>query len=158
MKRSNEFEYDANGVWYKGRGDKRAPAPDPEQVAVCKEWIGRFGILTKKTKTSGRTSYRWKHIVEHRMGKYVSNGAFIQAAIECGLKIEIEHDYSPNVRVNLSKGCGVFDKGPGFAVYRRRHEAEFAKNGNPLYSGKIRDIPAIDIKYLCNKGHNYQLL
>lgn len=45
-----------------------------------------------------RSSYGWKHVMENDTGEYVSNGAFVAAAISLGYKHTA--DYSP--RFNMT--------------------------------------------------------
>jgi hypothetical protein len=62
-----------------------------EQIDVCKEWFSahEFKVYSRAYANDG-TSYSWKHAVESwsEMAKgtrhYISNGAFIAAALECG--------------------------------------------------------------------------
>jgi hypothetical protein len=42
----------------------------------------------RKTVNPGRSSYGWKHLAEAAVG-YITNGAFIAAAIHCGFPYEI---------------------------------------------------------------------
>jgi hypothetical protein len=66
--------------------------PSQEQIELCKSWISNN---CKPRKTINRTahSYGLKHDVERDVGKYISNGAFIRAAIELGYKYKVK---SPN--------------------------------------------------------------
>jgi len=58
-----------------------------EQVLLCKAWINEW-ITPRKTLNREKNSYRLKHVVEKKCNKYISNGAFIKAAIELGYKFE----------------------------------------------------------------------
>lgn len=53
------------------------------QVELSKIWI-REWITPRKTINTQKGSYQLKHIVEKNSGTYVSNGAFIRAAIDLG--------------------------------------------------------------------------
>lgn len=59
--------------------------PNPEEVKICEEWIGKFA-QPQNTENPRAFSYSLKHIVENWAGKYVTNGAFIQAAVLHGYK------------------------------------------------------------------------
>jgi hypothetical protein len=61
---------------------------DPGQVEVCKAWIEEN--LEKRPGTGvdrWHTSYGLKHMVERDAGEYVTNGAFIRAALDLGYRI-----------------------------------------------------------------------
>jgi hypothetical protein len=63
--------------------------PRLEEIAMCREWITQF-CTPRKTPNRFR-SYGLKHMVERyfstdKRNEYVSNGAFIQAAIDCGFE------------------------------------------------------------------------
>jgi hypothetical protein len=62
--------------------------PEAKEVELCKKWI-KHNCLQTKTIRPKLGSYQFKHIVERNCGVYISNGAFIQAAIELG------YDYKP---------------------------------------------------------------
>jgi len=76
------------------------------EFSVCCEWL--HGCLQRKTINSSHSSYNLKHMVEAWAKKtgqedyYVSNGAFIAAAIHMGFDWKQDFD-SPNVRFNISK-------------------------------------------------------
>lgn len=59
-------------------------APDRTHVDDCKQWLMKHA--KKKHLPKGLNSYYLKHVVEEAIGHYVTNGAFIQAAIELGFK------------------------------------------------------------------------
>lgn len=77
-----------------------------KEFAVCCEWLS--GCTKRKTINLSYSSYGLKHMVEtwmKRQGRedyYVSNGAFIAAAIHMGFDWKPDFD-SPNVRFNISK-------------------------------------------------------
>lgn len=55
------------------------------QVAFCKDWISTW-LMPRKTINTMRGSYVLKHMVEKDKSTYITNGAFIKAAIELGYK------------------------------------------------------------------------
>ncbi len=61
------------------------PTPKPEHVAFCRHWI-RTHTAPRETINEKAFSYRLKHRVEevYEAEHYISNGAFIQAAIDEG--------------------------------------------------------------------------
>lgn len=77
-----------------------------KEFAVCCEWLS--GCTKRKTINMSYSSYGLKHMVEARAKKqgrmdyYVSNGAFIAAAIHMGFDWRPDFD-SPNARFNISK-------------------------------------------------------
>ena len=97
-----EYEIDANGCltneWRKRNPDYQRTAPEPEQIHLCKVWLQEFATVGK---TYNAFSYGYKHVVERWAGKYVSNGAFIPAALECGFEIKPVDPLSPNANVKI---------------------------------------------------------
>ena len=71
-----------------------------EQCTAACAWLND----KEKTKTINRrhSSYGYKHMVEESAGHYISNGAFIVAAIHCGFHYQIVLD-SPNVMFGISE-------------------------------------------------------
>lgn len=72
---------------------------DAEEVNYCREYIKEF---LKVDKRGGHSSYHFKHMVESHYNTYISNGAFIVAAIQEGCRIERFSLNSPNVRVYMA--------------------------------------------------------
>lgn len=78
------------------------PEPDPEllgrldEVNLCLEWLERV----RHNSTPNRGSYSLKHDVEHWAGQYVTNGAFIAAALFAGVPRKLD---SPNATFALRK-------------------------------------------------------
>lgn len=72
--------------------------PD-DQVALCKDWIKEY-ITPLKALNKARSSYNLKHQVEDACGTYISNGAYIKAAIELGYKYERTREESKNAYLN----------------------------------------------------------
>jgi hypothetical protein len=65
---------------------QESEAPSEVQVEECKQWLR--GFARKKNLPAGRcpNSYYLKHVMEDAIGTYVTNGAFIQAAVDLGFK------------------------------------------------------------------------
>lgn len=54
--------------------------PDFDQIETCRQWL-RLYANRRQTFNDRAFSYSLKHTVERRFDHYISNGAFIQAAI-----------------------------------------------------------------------------
>lgn len=87
-------------------GERKALLEMVDQCNDCIEWL----CLQKKTKNLRRkaSSYHWKHVVERwydarNRNVYVSNGAFITAALYLGFKAVPIEDYLPNAFLNLKQ-------------------------------------------------------
>jgi hypothetical protein len=88
---------DLTGFGFGGKGNI-----DPTEVQTCIEWLLAHDALDRrKTINTGRTSYSWKHVVEREKDKYISNGAFICAALYLGYKMKRVNDGSPNAFFNI---------------------------------------------------------
>jgi hypothetical protein len=78
---------------YCARCERADPCPiDPEQVSICRVWIREY-CTPRKTINTSSTSYGLKHRVENfcrNLGTphYISNGAFIAAALAEGYRAE----------------------------------------------------------------------
>lgn len=59
---------------------------DPESVEMIEEWLREKSIASDKK--FGLSSYSLKHRVESDLSKYLTNGAFIQACINVGYKLD----------------------------------------------------------------------
>lgn len=59
---------------------------DPESVEMIEEWLREKSIASDKK--FGLSSYSLKQRVESDLGKHLSNGAFIQACINVGYKLD----------------------------------------------------------------------
>lgn len=80
--------------------DGRARLLESEDACTkCCEWLSR--IERTKSAKKGRGSYGLKHVAEPEIG-YVTNGAFIAAAIHCGFPYKMM-PHSPNVLFAMSK-------------------------------------------------------
>ncbi len=65
------------------------------------EWL-TANIVSRKTINTTATSYSFKHQAEKAIGEYVSNGAFIAAAIHAGFKYKIAPgSQNPNAYFNI---------------------------------------------------------
>lgn len=82
--------------------DKDPVPPAPVEIAICKDWIAEW--IDRQDKINPQyQSYALKHAVEAAKQQYVSNGAFIQAAIESGYKHrQCRKPSSPNACFNMS--------------------------------------------------------
>lgn len=73
--------------------------PSQKEIDICKQWIKQYCTPKKATK-NGRaySSYFLKHRVESSYGLtcYVSNGSFIQAAIDLGYEFVRDDPFSIN--------------------------------------------------------------
>lgn len=82
--------------------------PNPEHVRICKAWL-EMNARPRHTINYRHSSYELKHAVESALrGKetmpwsYVTNGAFIRAAIDLGYKCVPCGPMSPNVYLAIS--------------------------------------------------------
>jgi hypothetical protein len=97
-----------NCTTYKNLEERRAALADHrdalrKQIDTCAKvaaWLEE-NARPRKTINRNDSSYGWKHIVEKEIGKYVSNGAFIAAAIHSGFKFTAEGGYCPNAYFNI---------------------------------------------------------
>lgn len=65
--------------------------PDLYQVELCKACLQHITPeMQNKGFSKQQSSYSYKNVVERTLGEYISNGAFIQAVIQCGLKYQID--------------------------------------------------------------------
>jgi hypothetical protein len=71
-----------------------------KEVSAC-AWFIREMCAPTKTLRRSVSSYGWKHLVENALGLYVSNGAFIAAAILCGYRVERVGPRNPNAVFNM---------------------------------------------------------
>lgn len=80
--------------------DSRATPIDATQVATCRRWI-RWFARPRKSFDLRTSSYGLKHQVESWAGRYVTNGAFIAAALAEGYRVKQIHG-GPNAHFNMS--------------------------------------------------------
>ena len=95
------YEVTANGLvskYNKSGWEKREP-PDDE-ILLCVEWLEKFA-RPQKGINHKMGSYGLKHVVENWAGSYVSNGAFIAAAMRLEYRIEPDEPRSPNARFRM---------------------------------------------------------
>lgn len=77
---------------------------DPSQVQTCVEWLLAHDALDRRKTINTRfTSYGLKHKVERAKNQYISNGAFICAALYLGYKMKRASPTSPNACFNIRK-------------------------------------------------------
>ena len=69
------------------------------QIETCIEWLNTRTVSKKMNRNI--SSYGIKHIIEHKLDTYVSNGCFIAAVISLGIPYEKIPD-SPNIFVAIS--------------------------------------------------------
>ena len=70
-------------------------SPNVEQVKWAKEILS--GVKTfRSTPNTESSSYELKHCIERKFRSYLTNGAFIQAAVELGFTVDVPED-GPNV-------------------------------------------------------------
>lgn len=84
MPKDSQFYLSDNGFVNTAR--EASALRDPESVEMIEEWLKENAITSKKKYP--HSSYYLKHRVEEELHKYVTNGAFIQACINIGLKVE----------------------------------------------------------------------
>jgi hypothetical protein len=81
-------------------------SPDENEVKICAEWLAKFAKLSKRIQRKW-TSHDLKELVQkwHRNqgepSTYVSNGAFILAAVQRGYQVK-HASASPNAYFNIS--------------------------------------------------------
>jgi hypothetical protein len=80
------------------RKQKPSPPPDKKQVEICTKWIETHA-RPRKSVNKKSFSYRLKHRVEEHAKTYISNGAFITAALALGYS-NFEHD-RPNATFRM---------------------------------------------------------
>jgi len=79
--------------------------PEKDEIAKAKMFINEY-ITKRKTINRNYNSYSLKHMVESKMGGYVSNDAFIQAAKELGYEIA----WIPYSRINCWFNMSIIRK------------------------------------------------
>ena len=80
--------------------DENVEPPNPHEVQLCTNWLRAFATKRKSLQRRA-TSASYKTAVEKWAGEYVSNGAFIAAAVAEGYTIR-EDDFSPrNAHLNI---------------------------------------------------------
>jgi hypothetical protein len=95
-------ELDAHGLKRFDNGPAKHLIPPQEFKAVV-EWLLNYDAFNRRrTVNTSTNSYGWKHVVERDVGTYISNGAFICAALYLNYKMKREFN-SPNACFNLRK-------------------------------------------------------
>jgi len=74
---------------------------DRESVELCKHWL-RWNAKSQITINKRHSSYSLKHAVEKENNTYITNGEFIQAALELGYKMS--YDGGLNADFNMKFG------------------------------------------------------
>jgi len=72
------------------------------QFSRAMNWLATASIRIRKTLNRKHSSYHWKHVAEAAEGDYISNGAFIAAAIDMSYKVISVGEYSLNAYINIS--------------------------------------------------------
>lgn len=89
------------GYEYNGTPEEMLDEDVLTQFDLCKRWLASVTLI--KSFNTRHTSYGYKHMVERWAGRYISNGAFIAAAIALKIPIRRSHPRSPNVVLPLSE-------------------------------------------------------
>jgi hypothetical protein len=88
------------GYDYKGKSEELLLEQSLQQFSTCKDWLSK--VVKTRSFNLRYTSYGYKHMVERWADLYVSNGAFIAAAIALEFKIKRTHSKSPNIFLPIS--------------------------------------------------------
>lgn len=83
----------------KFKEEREQLAASEAQCTLCCDWLA--DKQATKSINPKHSSYGYKHMVERAMKEYVSNGAFIAAAIHCGFPYRIND--TPNVAFGISE-------------------------------------------------------
>jgi len=70
-----------------------------KQIDTCMEWLKTKAVTSKMNRKT--SSYGIKHVIEHELDTYVSNGCFIAAIISLSIPYEKIPD-SPNIFAAIS--------------------------------------------------------
>lgn len=124
---------DPNGLTY-GTSGIEPTEQNLLQVTVCLLWLRKQEY--RQTISRLRTSYGLKHDVERDMGQYVSNGAFIAAAILRGIQIQSCGALNAYLALAKAKPLSVAD----YREARRFLEEEFEKYEDHFYGLSWGDI------------------
>ena len=101
MKVVKGFAIVANGLLPLGAySPEKYPLPNPDEVQICQSWIEEFAEKIKRINRE-TYSYSLKHRVEQWSGSYVSNGAFILAALNMGYEFQAFQGRNPNAIFNM---------------------------------------------------------
>lgn len=88
------------GYDYIGKPEELLLEQSLQQFSTCQDWLSL--VVKTRSFNLNYTSYSYKHMVERWADLYVSNGAFIAAAIALEFKIKRIHSKSPNVFLPIS--------------------------------------------------------
>lgn len=96
-----------------------------EEFAAVYAWLP---CIRKIRTFSSMTSYGWKHVAEHYLGRYISNGTAIAAAVALGYGYRLCRPNSPNMCFTMSQrdcstllwGMNVIVGGGGTSGMRQR--------------------------------------
>lgn len=72
-----------------GDKDRELLLESIEEVDAAMDWLSCASMYRRKTINQVHSSYGLKYLAEKFTGKYISNGAFITAAIILGFRYEI---------------------------------------------------------------------
>jgi len=145
----------ANGIVYTKSGFE---PPSSVEVGLCREWITLFGY-PRATFNRKIGSYWLKHAVEHWAGEYVSNGAFIKAALDLGYRVSPISD-SPNAYFNITLPKDKYsmldfgDEGFGrrneenidYRFIKKHWNAKLLKCNDCGWCGQRKDIVTVETK------------
>lgn len=84
-KKTEEPQYYLSDNGFVNTKSEAVTIRDPEIVETVEEWLRDNAIPSKKPNKS--SSYVLKEVIEHELDIYISNGAFIQACINFGIKV-----------------------------------------------------------------------
>ncbi|MEQ1643257.1 MAG: hypothetical protein ABL959_07425 [Pyrinomonadaceae bacterium] len=91
--------------------------PERELIELCKSWITDNAKRKSVSKAECISSYALKHMIEDEAGRYIPNGACVQAGVELGFDYW-RHDESPrNAQFYLALRArqSAMDKPGGFS-------------------------------------------
>lgn len=114
MSIKNQEFIGADGIYsahHKAQARDSIKAPQQDEIDLCKEWLLEYGAKNKQINRKGSNSNAFKYYVEwwlcsQERAKDISNGAFIQAAIDLGYNYK---KMGLNAKFNIgSKGVNRF--------------------------------------------------
>lgn len=74
------------------------------QIEVAQKFLDTY-CRKRKTINRDRTSYGWKHLAQSVTGEYISNGAFIAAALLKGYEMDGSHHKNQFLNIGISQQC-----------------------------------------------------
>ena len=106
LKAHPKLSLDAHGLArsdYSDADNVKRPI-QPQEFSAAVEWLlGHDAFDRRKSVNTSTSSYGWKHIAERDLDTYISNGAFICAALYLKYKMQRQGKTSPNAYFNLRK-------------------------------------------------------